>query len=532
MTRDTIIQLFPHRGDPDTADSPVEGGRPVVYTDDQPRHVLQNMVKVIYEANDPPVVFRRAGRLVHLVTPLDCEGPCFLPLNKQRLFRLLIETADWRKRTGTGETPSIPSSRVMDALLETPDDGFPELETVTTVPVFGENFELIVTQGYHADQRVYFHDRHGLGGAPCPRLDPAEARSLLLEAVCDFPFSDDAGRAHAIALLLLPFIRRAIRDGTTPLHIIESASPGSGKGRLADLVSVIATGVPCKPTTLGASSSENAKKLTSLLLAGTAASPIILLDNVPQSRTLDDATLAAFLTTTRPTDRLLGGNQMAVLQNQAVWILTANNLRCTTEMSRRSIWIRIDPQTDRPWLRKGFLHGDLLAWAREHRRRLVQACMSLVLAWIEEGSPRWRGTPLGSFEHWSSVVGGILGVAGIPAFLENAKSTCTEADVETEEWRALACLWWERFGRAPVKASDLLELCLNGELLAEIVGFGGRRSQVSRLGRALNRNLSRVFGRFQVQQEHTAVRSSARYLLTPIGPGSATASETDSADTA
>lgn len=393
---------------------------------------------------------------------------------------------------------------------------------MTTVPVFGENFELIATHGYHAAHRIYFHDRHGLGGAPCPRLALAEARSLLLESVCDFPFADDAGRAHAIALMLLPFIRRAIGGGSTPLHVIESASPGSGKGRLADLVSVIATGGPCKPATLGASSSENAKKLTSLLLAGTAASPIILLDNVPQNRTLNDTTLAAFLTATRPTDRLLGGNQMAVLQNQAVWILTANNLRCTTEMSRRSIWIRIDPQTDRPWLRKDFLHGDLLAWAREHRRCLVQACMSLVLAWIEEGSSRWRGRPLGSFERWSSVLGGILGVAGIPAFLENVESKYTEADIETDEWRALTGLWWKRFGKAPVKASDLVELCLNGELLVEVVGFGGRRSQVSRLGRALNRNLGRVFEGFQVQREHTAVRSSARYTLAPMAPGSTT----------
>ncbi|MCC6694859.1 MAG: hypothetical protein IT365_04420 [Candidatus Hydrogenedentes bacterium] len=420
----------------------------------------------------------------------------------------------------------------MDALLEASNISFPELEAVTTVPVFGKNFELIAMHGYHPDHRVYFHDQHGLGGYPCPRLDPAEARSLLLESVCDFPFADDAGRAHAIALMVLPFIRRAIGAGSTPLHVIESASPGSGKGRLADLVSVIATGEPCKPTTMGASYSENAKKLTSLLLAGTAASPIILLDNVPQDRTLDDATLAAFLTTTRPTDRLLGGNQMAVLQNQAVWILTANNLRCSTELSRRSIWIRIDPKTERPWLRKDFVHGDLLSWAREHRRRLVQACMSLVRTWIEEGSPRWHGAPLGSFEYWSSVLGGILDVAGIPAFLENAISTCTEADVETEEWRALASLWWERFGRAPVKASDLLEPCLNGELLAEIVGFGGRRSQVSRLGRALNRNLGRVFGKFQVKLERSAVRSSARYTLAPIGPGSATASKTDSTDTA
>ena len=223
---------------------------------------------------------------------------------------------------------------------------------------------------------------------------------------------------------------------------------------------------------------------------------------------------------------------MAALANQAVWILTANNLRCTEEISRRSIRIRIDPQTDRPWLRKDFVHGDLLAWARQNRSHLVNACLTLVWAWVEEGSPRWRGTLLGSYEEWSAVLGGILGVAEIPSFLENAERAYAEADVETEEWRALTVLWWQRFRNKPVNASDVHDLCLKGELLVEILGFGGLRSQVSRLGRALNRNLGRVFGGFQVKQEHSAVRSSARYILTPIGPGAATASETDSADTA
>lgn len=77
-------------------------------------------------------------------------------------------------------------------------------------------------------------------------------------------------------------------------------------------------------------------------------------------------------------------------------------------------------------------------------------------------------------------------------------------------------LWWERFGSAPVRTSDLHGLCLRSELLAEVLGFGGLRSQVSRLGRALNRHVDRVFGAFQLQQDAEAVRSSARYMLTPV----------------
>ncbi len=98
---------------------------------------------------------------------------------------------------------------------------------------------------------------------------------------------------------------------------------------MADLVAVITIGEPCKPTTLSASSADNRKKLTSLMVAG---APIILLDNIPQNRTLDDPALASVLTTTQPTDRLLGSKRMLALNNQAVWIATANNPRFTLEI--------------------------------------------------------------------------------------------------------------------------------------------------------------------------------------------------------
>jgi hypothetical protein len=241
--------------------------------------------------------------------------------------------------------------------------------------------------------------------------------------------------------------------------------------------------------------------------------PLILLDNIPQKQILDDAGLASVLTTTQPADRLLGGNQIVSPKNHAVWLLTGNNVRSTLEIARRSVRIRIDARTDRPWLRSGFLHGDLLDWARRQRPRLVQACISLIQAWLDEGKPRWQGTPLGSFEEWSAVMGGILEVAGIPGFLQNVERSYADADIETEEWRALTRLWWERFGSAPVKASDLHDLCQRNELLPEVLGFGGVRSQVSRLGRALNRNLDRFFDDLQIVQERGVARSSARYNL-------------------
>ena len=510
MSKDNIVQLFPLCRNSSAVDSGEERGRPVVYTGDQPREVLQNTLKVMADANKPPVMFRRAGQLVVLTFPQEGEAPHIVPQSKRRLFRLLIEAADWRKKTACGEAPSSPPSRILDAILEEPGQDIPELDVVTAIPMFGKDFELINCPGYHAAQRLYFHDAYSLGPAASEPINVSEARQLLLEAICDFPFAEGADLAHAVTLMLVPFIRMALGNAPTPLHVIESPSPGSGKGRLADLVSVIATGAPCKPVTMSGCAGENRKRLTSLMMTG---APLILLDNVPQDRILDDAALASVLTTTQPADRLLGGNQIVSLKNHAIWLLTGNNVKSTLEIARRSVRIRIDARTDRPWLRNGFLHGDLLGWARRQRPRIVQACISLVQAWLGQGQPRWQGAPLGSFEAWSAVLGGILEVAGIPGFLENVERAYAEADIETEEWRAMTRLWWERFANTPVKASDLHDLCQRNELLAEVLGFGGIRSQVSRLGRAINRHVDRFFGDLQIIQERGVARSSARYFL-------------------
>ncbi len=222
------MQLFGRQEDPGVTESPAEDAFPVVYTDEQPRIVLRHALRVMKVANAPPVIFRSAGRLVRLVDVRKGDAPHIVPCTKRSMFKYLAEVADWKKRTTNGETPSSPPSRILDAIIDDPDEGLPELNTVATVPVFGRNFDLIDCPGYHEDEQLYFHDAYGLRTSIPVQLDVAGARRLLLEAICDFPFTDEASRAHAVALMVLPFIRRAIKDAPTPLHIVESPTPGRG----------------------------------------------------------------------------------------------------------------------------------------------------------------------------------------------------------------------------------------------------------------------------------------------------------------
>ena len=207
------------------------------------------------------------------------------------------------------------------------------------------------------------------------------ARELLLDdLLVDFPFATESDRAHAIAALLLPFVRRMI-DGPTPLHLIESPSPGTGKSLLAKAISKITLAKKdAESIPLAKDEGENAKKITSIL---SHTPQIILLDNVPVG--IRSAALASVLTSTEWCDRLLGSTRMITLPNRALWLATANNPALTLEIARRCVRIRIDSHHDRPWLLANFKHTPLEDWIERHRTELMTAILTIIRGWIVAG---------------------------------------------------------------------------------------------------------------------------------------------------
>jgi hypothetical protein len=174
--------------------------------------------------------------------------------------------------------------------------------------------------------------------------DVTEARSLLLdELLPDFPFATEADRVNAVRLLLLPFVREMI-SGPTPLHLIEASTAGSGKSLLAS--SLLSPGIgPASISTLPSCQHDDewSKRITAALIAGHNA---LLLDNL--NGHLDSGVVAAALTATRWNERILGSSTLADVAVRPVWVATANNLGLSSELVRRCVRIRLEPQTDRP----------------------------------------------------------------------------------------------------------------------------------------------------------------------------------------
>jgi hypothetical protein len=296
-----------------------------------------------------------------------------------------------------------------------------------------------------------------------------------------------------LAALLLPFARRLVA-GSTPIHLVEAPVAGTGKGLLVSLLFLLATGRGGEAGTLPGDEDEVRKKITSELLAGR---PIVALDNADPRRRTDSSALAAVATADHWVDRLLGQSRSLTLPNRALWILTGNNVRLSTELARRCVRIRIDAKTDRPWRRAAFRHPDLLRWAREQRGALVHAALTLVQAWMARGRPL-AAERLGSFESWSEVMGGILAAAGVPGFLGNLDALHDLADEEGALWRELVDAWWWTHQDRPVRVAELVDLCRTGDLLAPVLGDGTERSQAIRLGNALKAARDRVHGEHRI----------------------------------
>ncbi len=327
-------------------------------------------------------LFVRDGRLVRLGR--GRMGVRIVEVSQAALLNRLVAIASWTrtrpKEDGEGfeVKASKPPRDILGMMLEAPHRDLPELEAVVSAPVFGASGMLVARPGYHREDRLWYAAdglRVEVPARPTPK-DVAAARRLLDdELFVDFPFATPSDRTHAVGALLLPFVRRMVA-GPTPLHLIEAATPGTGKSLLADAIGMVVTGANLKATVFESDEAEVRKKITTLLEGG---DPIIYADNIRAG--IDSAAWASALTASVWSDRRLGGNTTITAPNNATWIATANNPRVTTEIARRVARIRLVADTTDPEARTGFRHPHLLTWAREHRAELVRAVLVLVRAW-------------------------------------------------------------------------------------------------------------------------------------------------------
>jgi hypothetical protein len=309
---------------------------------------------------------------------------------------------------------------------------FPALQGIIEAPAIREDGTIITAPGYDEQSRLFYAQQDGLMMPDIPEHPTADhidvAVELVLDVVSGFPFVDVPSRTNAVAAMMTPVVRPAI-PGPTPLALVDATTQGTGKTLLSEAVSIITSGREAAMFSAPSDAEEWRKALTSVLREGSA---VVVIDNV--NYRLDNGDFCKALTETTHGDRVLGKSQTINLPVRCAWIATGNNIQLGGDMPRRCYWIRMDAKCSKPFQRTGFKHKRLKDYVLKHRGELLAALLTLARAWFIAGRPEPHIPPVGSFEDWSVIVGGILEHAGIEGFLGNSNELHDQADIESVQW--------------------------------------------------------------------------------------------------
>lgn len=477
---------------------------------------------LVERSNQPPQLLRHAGVLVR-IEETDAQ-PQLKPMMQDAFRHELARRIEWyvtvKRRDGSvSEKAAYPPMAVVRDMLATPAPPVPTLHRLVTTPVFDPAGRLITTRGFDPPSGLLYTPPPSFALPYAVQAQPDRAaidrarRLLVDELLGEFPFENNADKAHALALALQPFAR-ALIDGPTPLYLIEKAMPGAGATLLAQCATLLASGVIVPAMTLGRDDDELRKRLSARLLSSPHC---VLIDNV---RRLDSETLAMALTSAVWEDRLLGATQLLRLPLTCTWVATGINPTLSAEITRRTMRIRLAPEMERPWLRSGFRHPDLRGWTSARRGELVWAALTLVQAWIASGRPDGSADRLGMFEAWTRVMSGILDTCGVPGFLCNLAAFYEASDNESRTLAAFVSRWWNAYGDREVGVADLWRLLTPpaGDPMDLNLGGDSEASQRIRLGKKLGQLRDRVFDGRKILDAGSRQRAQ-QWKLKPVASG-------------
>ncbi len=485
--------------------------------------------------NDPPRLFQRGGKMTRITPAEDDAPPMIADLSIPALRGELDRAASWGveyfdKKGNARVRYGAPKMDVVSDIAALPGwdhAAVPRLDSVVETPRFLPDGSLLRTPGYHPDGRVFYAPLPGMDTINVPaRPTQAQvdaARSLLLDdLLVDFTFANQASRAAALVLTILPCVRSLI-SGPTPLHHAGASTEGTGKTLL-----IIACGYPTLQREISLSpqkedEAEWRKALTSHFMSGGSH---YCVDNFynPVSYAgdlcpIDSGTLAMALTSPFYVDRKLGGNEEARVRVHTVWASTGNNTVFSRELTRRIVPIDLIAPIENPSLRTGFKHDPLIESFIEPRRfDLLRACLVLCQHWLAEGRPMGSQT-MGRFESYARVMGGILDAAGVEGFLAN-RSKMIGRNPEATRWAALVAAWHAKHGVGLVTCSDLWTTITGDADLsvafADLIGDGKELSQKQRLGKAIEKQANQVWDSWRITRSSVRARNgSAVYRLKP-----------------
>ncbi len=194
--------------------------------------VLRDMMEAIAAFNRAGTqLFRGAQGLLEIAVKEDGSAE-MKPVMRSRLQVLAASAAFWFCNGSRGIREISPDAELMENFLASPADwrDIPDLDRLAQAPFFDETGELVDKCGYHTPTRTLLclPDDFNLGDTTPTKENVAAAIALWKWLLAEVAFADKASFGHAMALAILPFVRKLIH-GPTPLHLANAPAVSSGK---------------------------------------------------------------------------------------------------------------------------------------------------------------------------------------------------------------------------------------------------------------------------------------------------------------
>ena len=291
---------------------------------------------------------------------------------------------------------NAPISIAKEILAMSKDRGFPLLRGVISVPCVLPKGRVLDTAGFDSEAELLLIMEEGA----CPKvpLHPpldavATAVAALWKPFAEFPFVDAVARGVHLAALLTAPCRSGLSNA--PGIGYTASTVGSGKTLLAKCVANLADGQVCllMPT------DDESEMRKQLLAIGLASQNTLVIDNMSGHVTSD--ALAAAMTSGKITGRILGVSHTTTVPFNMLLMITGNNLSFSSDLARRILQCRIEPNLERPDNREFGLDPE--SYVRDHRMLLAEAVCTIIRGYLTHGERCGKGSTA-SYEEWDFLI--------------------------------------------------------------------------------------------------------------------------------
>ena len=301
--------------------------------------------------------------------------------------------------------------RIYQALID-------DVEWSSIRPLKGVSYTPIIRpDGTYCDQQGY-DERTGYWNCSRVKLnisgtvtkeDAKRSADNVMRLVTDFPFANQDYAAVWLCLCLTILARPAI-DGTVPMFPITANTRGTGKTKLAELASMIATGKTPALTPWPDSGSSTANRALDseiqkiLLATAIEGSRTLVFDNIRGGGGFGSPSLDCAVTAGTFGGRILSKSENRSVPWQTIVIGTGNNINLVSDAGRRTWPIYLETPLEQPENRADFEIDDLMKHVKENWAGYLKDLFIILVGHAQAGRPGPTDSPPRDFVQWHHII--------------------------------------------------------------------------------------------------------------------------------